>query len=171
MPIPYSFCPASSSIFGSCRCLSHPGLLPCSLPDGTLFQPPCLLQGCPASLSLCLHLAPPGQLAGLGLSLMSWGSVPCLPEQDRSPRCPLPGILSAPWYSSMHSPCVAPVREGAGGGGGVPGLLFPCRNGRDLSDGLWFEALTQRQHPREKELWSLSTKGPVLFLLLVRRRL
>lgn len=117
MPIPYSFCPASSSIFGSCRCLSHPGLLPCSLPDGTLFQPPCLLQGCPASLSLCLHLAPPGQLAGLGLSLMSWGSVPCLPEQDRSPRCPLPGILSAPWYSSMHSPCVAPVREGAGGGG------------------------------------------------------
>lgn len=132
MPTPYSFCPASSSIFGSCRCLSHPGLLPGSLPDGTLFQPPCPPQGCPASHSFCLHLAPPGQLAGLGLGLMSWGSVPGLPEQDRSPSCPLPSILSASCYSSMHSPCVAPVREGVGVGVGGPRAPVPSQKWQGL---------------------------------------
>lgn len=86
---------ASSSILGSCRCLSHPGLLPCSLPNGTLLRPPCLLQGCPPGLSLCLHPAPPSQLAGLGLSIMSSGSFPCLPDKDRSPGCPPPGNLDA----------------------------------------------------------------------------
>lgn len=49
----------------------------------------------PHGLSLCLHLAPPSQLAGLGLSVMSSGSFPCLPDKDRSPGCPPPGNLAA----------------------------------------------------------------------------